>query len=534
MDRRKFLSNTVPAAVTLPALLNGFSFTAFGNSPDNALARLLGAEASNDHILVLVQMSGGNDGLNMVIPIDMYANYYNARQNVAIQQSRVLRLDGTDRSGLHPAMTDMQNMYNEGKINIVQSVGYANQNFSHFRSTDIWMSGDNSNDRFNREKRGWLGRYLETEYPGYPDAYPNADMPDPLAIQISSIPTVVVQGSIFSMGLSITDPENVYTFTNPFSDYPLNSVPANKELRFLRVVSEKTKIYSDIIRAAYRRAANMATYPDNSLAHQLQIVARLIKGGLKTRVYTVTIGGFDTHKRQVNASDTSTGPHANLMKQLSTAINAFQNDMQLMGEEDRVLGMTFSEFGRRIKSNASLGTDHGAAAPLLLFGKHVKKGILGTSPDIPSNIEVVNNVPFQYDFRSVYASVLERWFCVKQPLLDQLLLRNYQSLPVIKGGPCGLPDDPDVTNNDSDKLKLKLWPNPYVLNATLQFSTNGGHTMIQQINSLGQVVKVLTNQEYAAGTYNIDIYDDGLPSGPYFIRLQNQSLQKVLNIVKMN
>jgi uncharacterized protein (DUF1501 family) len=533
MDRRKFLGNTIPAAVTLPALLNGFSFTAFGSSPQNSLARLFGTEATNDHVLVLIQMAGGNDGLNMVVPLDMYANYYNARPNVAIQQSRVLRLDGTDRSGLHPAMTDMQNMYNNGKVNVVQSVGYENQNFSHFRSTDIWMSGDSSNNRLTRVKTGWMGRYLENEYPGYPDAYPNADMPDPLAIQISSTPTVTVQGPIFSMGLSITDPENIYTFANPFSDYPLNSAPANKELRFLRVVSEKTKIYSDIIRNAYRRAANMATYPDNNLAQQLQIVARLIKGGLKTRVFTVTVGGFDTHKRQVNASDTSTGNHAKLMKDLSTAINAFQKDMELMQLDDRVLGMTFSEFGRRIKSNASLGTDHGAAAPLILFGKHVKKGVLGTSPNIPSDIQVVNNVPFQYDFRSVYASVLEQWFCVKQPLLNELLLKNYQSLPVIKGGPCGLPDDPDVTNNNSEKLVLKMWPNPYSLNATIQFSTTGGYTMIQQINSLGQVVKVLASGEYAAGTYNIDVYDDNLPSGSYFLRLQNQSLQKVLNILKV-
>lgn len=533
MDRRKFLRNTVPAAVTLPAFLNGFSFTALGAESDDMLTRLLGQTASNDHVLVLIQLGGGNDGLNMVVPLDMYANYYNARPNVAIQQSRVLRLDGTDRSGLHPAMTDMQNMYNDGKVSVVQSVGYANQNFSHFRSTDIWMSGDTNNNRLTREKRGWMGRYLESEYPGYPDAYPNAEMPDPLAIQISNMPTVVVQGSIFSMGLSITDPENIYTFTNPFSDYPLTSAPANKELRFLRVMSEKTKIYSDIIRTAYRSSNNMATYPDNGLAHQLQIVARLIKGGLKTRVYTVTMGGFDTHKRQVNASDTSTGNHAKLMKDLSSSINAFQRDMELMQQDDRVIGMTFSEFGRRIKSNASLGTDHGAAAPLILFGKHAKKGILGTSPNIPSDIDVVNNVPFQYDFRSVYASVLERWFCVKQPLLNTLLLQNYQSLPVIKGGPCGLGDDPDDTNNQSDKLLLKMWPMPYTLNATLQFSTTGGHTMIQQINSLGQVVKVLANGEYTAGTYNIDIYDDGLPSGPYFIRLQNQSLQKVLNVVKV-
>jgi uncharacterized protein (DUF1501 family) len=533
MNRRKFLRNTVPAAVTMPALINGFSFKAFG-AEDNALAHLLRGATATDHVLVLIQLAGGNDGINMVIPLDVYANYYNARTNVAIPQSQVLRLDGTDKSGLHPAMTDMQNMYNEGKMNVVQSVGYDNPNFSHFRATDIWMSGDTTENVTDRVKTGWMGRYLESEYPGYPDAYPNAEMPDPLAIQISNVPTLEVQGAIYSMGLSITDPENIYTFVNPFSDYPLNAPPANKELKFLRVISEKTKIYSDIIRAAYRRASTMAAYPaSNSLADQLKIVARLIKGGLQTRVYTVTIGGFDTHKKQVNASDTTTGNHAKLMKDLSSGISSFQKDLELMQLEDRVLGMTFSEFGRRIKSNASLGTDHGAAAPLLMFGKHAKKGILGKSPDIPADIQVVNNIPFQYDFRSVYASVLEQWFCVQQPALQSILLQNYQSLPLIKGGPCGLPDDIDDNNNDADKLVLKMWPSPYTVSATIQFSTTGGNTMIQQIDALGRVIKVLTNQDYPAGTYNLDIYNDGLASGLYFLRLQNKSLQKVISVLKM-
>jgi hypothetical protein len=221
------------------------------------------------------------------------------------------------------------------------------------------------------------------------------------------------------------------------------------------------------------------------------------------------------------------------MKDLSQGISAFQQDLEMMGLDDRVMGMTYSEFGRRIKSNASLGTDHGAAAPLIMFGKHAKKGILGNSPDIPADIQVVNNIPFQYDFRSVYASVLEQWFCVKQPALNTILLQNYQSLPLITG-PCGVADDPEDTNNNSNDLVLKMWPNPYTVNATIQFSTTGGHTMIQQINSLGQVVKVLANGEYTAGTYNIDIYNDGLPSGAYFIRLQNKSLQKVLNVLKVN
>lgn len=532
MDRRKFLRNTVPATVMLPGLVNGFSFSAVGASPGDSMGSLLASAASNDHILVLIQLIGGNDGINMVVPLDMYANYYNARTNVAIPQSKVLRLDGIDKSGLHPAMTDLQSLYNNGKAAVVQSVGYESQNFSHFRSTDIWMSGDVTNDRFSRLKTGWLGRYLENEYPGYPDAYPNGETPDPLAIQIAEMPSVTVQGPILSMGLSITDPEDVYSFVNPFSDYTLNTAPANKELRYLRVISEKTKTYSDIIRGAYQKGNNLGTYGDTSLAAQLKIVARLIKGGLQTRVYTVSISGFDTHKKQVNASDTTTGGHAELMKEVSASIASFQKDLELLGEDDRVMGMTFSEFGRRIQSNASLGTDHGAAAPIIMFGKHINKGVLGKSPDIPADINKANNVPFQYDFRSIYATVLEKWFCVKQPLIDQLLIKNFQSLPLIKGTPCGLPETIEENNTESEKLLFKMWPIPYGVSATIQFSTTGGYTVIQQINALGQVVKVLTSQDYAAGTYNLDVYNDPLPPGVYFLRLQNKSLQKVITIMK--
>jgi len=533
MNRRHFFKRTVPASIALPGLLNGFSFSAFGAVADDPLSSLLAAATDNDHVLVLVQMQGGNDGLNMVIPIDMYANYYNARTNVAIPQSKVLRLNGTDKTGLHPAMTELQQVYNEGKAAIVQSVGYGNQNFSHFRSTDIWMTGDTTENRSERQTTGWLGRYLDMQYPGYPDIYPNGDMPDPLAIQISPLPTVDVQGPVFSMGLSISDPEKIYDFVNPFSDYPYAQVAANKELRYLRMMSEKTKTYSDIIRAGYQRSNNMAAYPESRLADQLKIVARLIKGGLKTKVYTVTLPGFDTHKKQVNASDTTTGHHAQLMKIVSSSIAAFQKDLELMELDDRVLGMTFSEFGRRIKSNASMGTDHGAAAPLFLFGKNVKNGVLGNSPEIAAEINTTSNISFQYDFRSVYATVLERWFCVKQPMLDSLLLQNYQSLPVVQGSPCGLAETIDEHNEKADQLILRCWPNPYHINATIQFSTTGGFTMIQQINSMGQVVKNLTRQEYAAGTYNINLYEDGLPAGQYFLRLQNLSYQKVISVLKV-
>jgi hypothetical protein len=234
----------------------------------------------------------------------------------------------------------------------------------------------------------------------------------------------------------------------------------------------------------------------------------------------------------VNASDTTTGKHAQLLKELSSSIAAFQKDMELMQLDDRVMGMTFSEFGRRIASNASLGTDHGAAAPMILFGKNVKKGILGKNPEIAAEVSAITNIPFQYDFRSVYATVLEKWFCVKQPAIDSLLLKNYQSLPLIKGGPCGLEEDIDNNNDLSDGLTLKMSPNPYSGSGSIQFSTMGGYTMIQQIDAMGRVVKVHTRQSYDAGVYTLNVNDDALGSGTYFLRLQNGSLQKVIRIIK--
>ena len=180
MRRRDFLRNSVPAAALLPAVVDGYSVRAFtGQSP--LLQALMDPTIDTDHVLVIIQLSGGNDGLNMVIPISNYADYYQARSNVAIAENRILRLEGQAGTGLHPAMTGLQTLYNEGMLNVVQAVGYPQPNFSHFRATDIWMSGSASDEVVNT---GWVGRYLNTEYPNYPEGYPNSTMEDPLAIQI--------------------------------------------------------------------------------------------------------------------------------------------------------------------------------------------------------------------------------------------------------------------------------------------------------------------------------------------------------------
>ncbi|MBS4065113.1 MAG: hypothetical protein KGZ74_11170, partial [Chitinophagaceae bacterium] len=188
MKRKEFLRNTIPAAI-LPSLIDGMSFKVLDTNP--LMAAMLNAYVETDRVLVIVQLNGGNDGLNMVIPLDQYSNYFNARANIAIPQNRVLTLTGTAATGLHSSMTGLQSLYNDGKVRLVQSVGYPNPNFSHFRATDIWMSASDSNVELTS---GWSGRYLSDQYPNYPEGYPNTQMPDPLGIQIGSSTSLTFQG----------------------------------------------------------------------------------------------------------------------------------------------------------------------------------------------------------------------------------------------------------------------------------------------------------------------------------------------------
>jgi len=519
MKRRDFLRNTIPATV-LPAFINGFSIKAFG--AESPLAQLLGGDPFSDHVLVIVQLSGGNDGLNTVIPIDTYANYFNARSNIAIPQANILPLTAT--TGLNPAMTGMKALYDEGKLGVVQAVGYPTPNFSHFRATDIWMSASDSNQVL---VNGWQGRYLNYEYPNFPVGYPNSSMPDPLGIQIGSTTSLTFQGPSVSMGMSISNPTSFYNLLSGIED-PAPNNNAGKELKYIRQVAKQTSAYAISVKAAAANVTQQAAYPTpNSLADQLKIVARLVKGGLKTRIYMVSYGSFDTHSLQTNTNDTTTGSHATLLKNVSDAIKAFQDDLKFLGVEDRVVGMTFSEFGRRIKSNSSTGTDHGAAAPMFLFGKNVTPGIVGTNPAIPVNATVNDNIPMQYDFRSVYATLLENWLCVKNADLQQIMLKNFQSLPLVNSTGCK-----PVVPNASGKSYLEIWGTPFVQSTKIVYKTDGGHTLLQIFDTLGRLVKTPVDAELAAGSYTYN-YDSGpLPAGVYYVRLQNGPMQQVKAMIK--
>ena len=407
------------------------SFRAWADSP---LLQTAARGLGEGRVVVLIQLNGGNDGLNTVIPLGQYDAYHAARANIAIPEDKVLRLKGFDQTGLNPAMPEMQWLFEAGKLAIILGVSYPQPNFSHFRATDIWLTGADAGQIL---PTGWAGRYLDERYPQFPQNYPNADMPDPLAIQVGSLVSPALQGPALTMGMAISNPNSFYDLINDKSE-PVSDSRAGDQLAYIREMAVKTDQYAGVIKAAAQKVTKQSDcYPapgKNPLADQLKIVARLVAGGLRTQFYLVSMGGFDTHARQVEPSDPTTGAHAKLLARLSEAINAFQDDLTLLQVSDRVMGMTFSEFGRRIQSNASGGTDHGAAAPVFVFGENVQGGVIGQNPSWPDKLTVNDNIAMQYDFRSVYSTLLEKWFLSDETIAGTALLKKYPSLALIRQG----------------------------------------------------------------------------------------------------
>ncbi|MBD1208150.1 MAG: DUF1501 domain-containing protein [Ignavibacteria bacterium] len=514
MKRRDFIRGAT--AVALPLSLGGYSARAMGLSP--MLESLAELTALADRYLVLIQLAGGNDGINTVIPLDQMSAYNSLRSNIALPENRVLKL--TNATGLHPSMVGMKSLYDAGNLAIVQGVTYPTANFSHFRSTDIWMSGSDYNEYLST---GWAGRYLDNQFPNYPADYPNASMPDPLAIQISSSSSLTLKGVNAPMGVSLQDPEAFNrlvsgTSVNGFTTTP--DTAAGKQITYIRQVQAQSETYAKVIQKANASAKNLATYTAagvNPLADQLAIVARLIAGGLKTRVYMVTLGGFDTHAQQVVATDRTLGTHAVLLARLSEAMTSFQQDLKLLKMDDKVLGMTFSEFGRRVGSNASSGTDHGSAAPVFVFGKSVKGGIIGTNPSLTSLDN--GNLRMQYDFRQIYASILKQWFGTNNSEYSAVLGKDFTQLPLIQGTTSIAEEQQTFATNG---IRVQNYPNPVSTNTTFEYTLPyTSRVRLIVVDAQGHAVTTMEEQQ-AAGTYNINFNAASLASGAYTYRLETE------------
>lgn len=430
MDRRNFIKTA--SSFVLPITLDGMQMSAF--TPNSALLQsLLSTNFINeDRVLIMINLNGGNDGLNTVIPKDQLSLYNGLRSNIAIPENLILPLNNTPETGLHPVMTGMKQLYDENKLAIIHSVSYPNPNYSHYQANQIWMTASPSDSSANS---GWLGRYLDTRYPGYPNSYPNPTMEDPLAIQIDYLTSTVMMGSQQAMSININNPDQFAQLVGSSIVTSPNDLPcceAGNLIAFVRQQQILSIGYAGEIKAASDAGVNTAVYPSsNKLGEQLKIIARLIHGGLKTKVFMVTQYGYDTHAGQIG-TDTITGQHANLLKELSDAITTFQRDLELQGIADKVIGMTYSEFGRRANSNNSRGTDHGVAAPLFVFGTNIKRRVVGYNPnlsDLDNYFGGSNyDLKMQIDFRRVYRDILRGWFGVNHTSSANLLYENFTTV----------------------------------------------------------------------------------------------------------
>lgn len=530
MKRRDFFKTSIAAGVVASTVGNGFgpfSIKAYANAPSIARAAM---NAGTGRVLVVIQLDGGNDGLNTVVPYQDSA-YHNLRGSLAI--ANPLRIN--DTLGWHPAMTGFERMYNDGQLAIVQNVGYPNPNRSHFRSSDIWFTGSNNSnppDANTMLEDGWLGRYLDSRYPGYPD--PAVTPEHPLAIEIGNTTSLMMQGGSMGMSMAIYDPETFYRIISGTDisggDPPDTSTPAGLELEYIRNIALEANTYAKPVRDAANSVTNNDVYPaGNDVADRLKIVARLIAGGLETPIYVISQRGYDTHAQQDSGG---TPRHSQLLGRLSSGIAAFFDDLKLFGQQQRVAVMTISEFGRRCETNGTAGTDHGTAAPMFFVGPEVHGGVYGDNPGL-SNLDRYGDLKHQYDFKQTYASVLRQWFGVNGSSASLILKGDWETLPLFTPTPVGIARS-GVPNGFSLE---ENYPNPFSVSAqgstTIRFSTPGGPTRLHIYNMQGRLVKTLVDGHMTPGTHELRFTPASLPGGTYLYRLESARAVETRSMVLM-
>lgn len=537
MKRRNFLK-ILPAAGVSSFVVNGFALRPFANSK---IARLVSdCDGIRDRALILIQLKGGNDGMNNLIPIAQYDRYADLRATIRIPDSGAgayIDLDTTlkdnKRVGLHPAMSAVKGMYDKGWVNIIQGVGYQSPNQSHFKSTDLWLSGgDGTPDNFSIPS-GWMGRSLQALFPDVEGA-PTPDMPDPLGMQIGdSNPSLGFHTETDHqnvINLTGQDPAGFYSLIQTIGGAPVLNVPDTEhghELDYIMSVEQSVNKYSQRITDVFNAGTNAGSYPDTGLANQLKTVARLIRGGCQTKIYLCQLGGFDTHSAQVDSGDTSLGEHADLLNLMSEAVKAFLDDLEAMGIGDKALACTFSEFGRCAKENGSFGTDHGTLAPMYIFGKTANPGVSGTNVDL-NNLTNDNQVQgIQHDYRQVFATLLQDWLGANNWVIEQTMFEDYAKLPLVNpvysvSPECYYGGSVTITDFAFDiPDQIRVFPNPARVTTEISFQTTESFAGRLSMHSLGGNLVSSRQVQVFAGD-NLFYFDvANMPAGAYIVRLEN-------------
>lgn len=480
-NRRGFLQ-TLGLAGAGTLMLSKIPVQAANASPLGAALSAL----ENDRILVIIRLKGGNDGLNTVIPFYDYDNYQAVRQNIKITEAASFAL--SDDFRMPNYMNSLLPLWNEGKMKIVHGVGYPNQNLSHFSSADIWASAGDNGDVVDT---GYLGRYFEDLYPDYLVNPPDV----PPSVQIGSLGNLMFEGNETNYAFSVANPDQLEQIAQNGSQYDVVNLPDceyGDQLGFVRGVTNTTYFYAEVIKNAYDSSTNEVNYDNTSLSKQLAIVARLIKGNLGTKIYMVSLDGFDSHANEPDI-------HQELMPDVANAIKNFFDDLASANMDSDVLGMTISEFGRRVEENASQGTDHGTAAPVMLFGEGLNgNGFINSHPSL-TDLDEDGNLNFTTDFRSIYATVLEDWLCLDPTLVNTVLLDNYSRLPL--GMNCNAVSVEDQILSQFEHYAIYQNKEVYV-----HFKLNtASKVSIELINILGQNMGVFHSKNHVAGVYKIPI-----------------------------
>ena len=390
-SRRQFLKDaslTVAGTMMVPAFLKGTSMSEF---------------SSDGRRLIVIQLSGGNDGLNTVVP---FRNdyYYKYRSRIAHNPHDVLRLN--DDMALHPLMTGIKSLFDSGDLTIINNVGYPNPNRSHFRSMDIWHSASDSKEYIST---GWLGRYLDNECSGCKTH---------AGIEISNLLDLALKGEK-KKGLPLVNPQQLYSSFRGVKIEKQNT-GNNEAADFLYKTIAQTKSSAEYIFKTSKNYKSKLTYPNNEFGRSMKTIAELIISGIDTQIFYASLGGFDTHYKQV-------GRQNNLLKMYSDAMNVFIKELKSNNQWSNTLVLTFSEFGRRVKENGSLGTDHGKANNVFIMGGNLKrKGFYNNPPDL-LNLDN-GDLKHEIDFRQVYSTILDKWLKADA---DTILLNKYERLKFI-------------------------------------------------------------------------------------------------------
>lgn len=507
-SRRDFLTQTGLGLAGASVMMNGSPVTAFGHAP------LLEALSKDnvDRILVLIQLNGGNDALNMVVPYEI-DEYYRVRPTIAIPKNQVINLENDH--GLHPAMASLTNVWNDGNLAAMLNTGYDNSTRSHFAGTVNWATGSGSvlgqgtSTNFNS---GIWGRYAKNVI----DGMNGAPLTHPMAVRIGG-PVSLFQSDIGNLGVSLGDSEFINQIAErglfDAADTRLDPYEYGVPTKYVRSVANAALSYVNAIQDAATVGTNLAgTYP-NGLGNNMAAAARLIRGGLNSRIISVSIGGFDTHSNQ----GSSEGRHANLMRSIADSVSAFLEDLAVDGLDEKVLLMTFSEFGRTLGENGSNGTDHGKGGSLMVFGKGIKRGVYGEQSDLINEIDRGGDPLAKMDHRTISATILEDWFGLPSEEVNSLMGADFPRLDFIENKirvsneTYDVPETFDLRQN---------YPNPFNPSTTISFSlSHPGQVSLKVYDLNGRLIDTLVEGQQAAGPQAVTFDAGDLPSGTYVYRL---------------